>query len=207
MPLSFSNTGSTAFREAEVQQPKTAAHLSCSSSLAAFSAKVGQSLAPSSWTILILRPKTPPASLICEIANRSASTEPVSLKAIVPETECNWPTVTTSSVTARPVALTVAVAGLSAQYPGSDMAAKLAALAAPLKKNPCKNRRYFRLPILNCSFPRLTTGWCSYRERWDRGGLMRGSLGSPPQRKVRASVRRHAIAAACRNPLPFADAR
>ena len=44
MPLYCSNTGSTALREAEVQQPNTAAHLSLTSSFFAFSAKVGQSL-------------------------------------------------------------------------------------------------------------------------------------------------------------------
>ena len=43
MPLYCSNTGSTALREAEVQQPITAAHLSLTSSFLAFSAKVGQS--------------------------------------------------------------------------------------------------------------------------------------------------------------------
>src|SRR5665811_1384033 len=82
MPLYCSNTGSTALRDAEVQQPMTAAHLSLTSSFFAFSAKVGQSLAPSSWTNLILRPRTPPAALICSIASFSASTEPVSLIAI-----------------------------------------------------------------------------------------------------------------------------
>ena len=44
MPLSCSNTGSTALREADVQQPMTAATLSFTSSFLAFSAKVGQSL-------------------------------------------------------------------------------------------------------------------------------------------------------------------
>ncbi len=42
-------------------------------------------------------------SFICLIANRSASTEPVSLIAIVPVIECNCPTVTVVSVTASPV--------------------------------------------------------------------------------------------------------
>ena len=37
-------------------------------------------------------------SFICLIANRSASTEPVSLIAIVPVIECNCPTVTVVSV-------------------------------------------------------------------------------------------------------------
>src|SRR6266436_2854967 len=64
MPLYCSNTGSTALREADVQQPMTAAHLSLTKSFFAFSAKVGQSLAPSSWMNLILRPSTPPAALI-----------------------------------------------------------------------------------------------------------------------------------------------
>src|SRR6266851_6250205 len=111
MPLYCSNTGSTALREAEVQQPITAAHLSLTSSFFAFSAKVGQSLAPSSWMNLILRPSTPPAALICSIASFSASTDPVSLIDMVPVTECRMPTVTSVSVTARPVVLTTEVGG------------------------------------------------------------------------------------------------
>src|SRR5438105_5767515 len=111
MPLYCSNTGSTALREAEVQQPITAAHLSLTSSFLAFSANVGQSLAPSSWMNLILRPSTPPAALICSIASFSAWIEPVSEIAIVPVAECRMPTVTSVSVTANPVVLTVAVAG------------------------------------------------------------------------------------------------
>src|SRR6202012_2341991 len=114
MPLYCSNTGSTALREAEVQQPITAAHLSLTRSFLAFSAKVGQSLAPSSWTNLILRPSTPPCALICSIASFSASTDPVSLIAMVPVTECRMPTVTSVSVTARPVVLTADVGGTSA---------------------------------------------------------------------------------------------
>src|ERR1700744_3216193 len=111
MPLYCSNTGSTALRDAEVQQPITAAHLSLTRSFFAFSAKVGQSLAPSSWMNLILRPSTPPCSLIWEIASFSASTDPVSEIAIVPVTEWRMPTVTSVSVTARPVVLTAEVAG------------------------------------------------------------------------------------------------
>src|SRR3954469_20639862 len=111
MPLYCSNTGSTALREAEVQQPITAAHLSLTRSFLAFSANVGQSLPPSSWMNLILRPSTPPAALICSIASFSAWIEPVSEIAIVPVAECRMPTVTSVSVTARPVVLTVAVAG------------------------------------------------------------------------------------------------
>src|SRR5271168_792822 len=115
MPLYCSNTGSTALREADVQQPITDAHLSLTSSFFAFSAKVGQSLAPSSWMNLILRPRTPPWALICSIANFSASTEPVSLIAMVPVTECRMPTVTSVSVTARPVVLTAEVGGAAAK--------------------------------------------------------------------------------------------
>ena len=108
MPLYCSKTGSTALREAEVQQPKTAATLSFTKSFLDFSAKVGQSLAPSSWIYSICRPNTPPDSLICLIASFSACTEPVSLIAMVPVTECRIPTVTLSSVTASPVSLTSA---------------------------------------------------------------------------------------------------
>src|ERR1700704_5776165 len=111
MPLYCSNTGNTALREAEVQQPITAAHLSLTKSFFAFSAKVGQSLAPSSWMNLILRPSTPPEALICSIASFSASTEPVSLIDRVPVREGRMPTVISVWVTANPVVLTAEVAG------------------------------------------------------------------------------------------------
>src|SRR5580698_8146081 len=115
MPLYCSSTGSTALREAEVQQPMIAATLSLTRSFLAFSAKVGQSLAPSSWMILILRPRMPPASLICAMASFSDSIEPVSEIAIVPVAECRMPQVTSVSVTARPVVLIAEVAGTSAK--------------------------------------------------------------------------------------------
>src|SRR3954452_23562833 len=111
MPLYCSITGSTALRDAEVQQPMIEATLSLTSSFLAFSANVGQSLAPSSWMNLILRPSTPPMALICSIASFSAWIEPVSEIAIVPVAECRMPTVTSVSVTARPVVLTTEVAG------------------------------------------------------------------------------------------------
>src|ERR1700734_3369015 len=133
MPLYCSNTGSTALREADVQQPMTEAHLSCTRSFFAFSAKVGQSLAPSSWMNLILRPSTPPCALICSIASFSASTEPVSLIAIVPVTECKIPTVTSLSVTASPVELTADVAGASARAEGGSIAPAVSA-AAPVSR-------------------------------------------------------------------------
>src|SRR5580658_1435560 len=143
MPLYCSNTGSTALREAEVQQPITAAHLSLTRSFFAFSAKVGQSLAPSSWTNLILRPSTPPAALICSIASFSASTEPVSLIAMVPVTECRIPTVTSVSVTARPVVLTAEVAGTSAKdgLESIDMAGNAAIPISSLRRSgDCRPR-------------------------------------------------------------------
>src|SRR6202045_1953006 len=115
MPLYCSTTGSTALREAEVQQPMIAATLSLTSSFLAFSAKVGQSLAPSSWINLILRPIMPPAALICSMASFSASIEPVSEIAIVPVAECRMPQVTSVSVTARPVVLIAEVAGACAK--------------------------------------------------------------------------------------------
>src|ERR1700730_7288067 len=143
MPLYCSNTGSTALRDAEVQQPMTDAHLSLTRSFFAFSAKVGQSLAPSSCTNLILRPNTPPLALICSIASFSASTDPVSLIAMVPVTECRIPTVTSVSVTARPVVLTTEVAGISAKdgRESIDMAGKAAIAISSLRRSgDCRPR-------------------------------------------------------------------
>src|SRR5690606_1422290 len=108
MPLYCSKMGNTALRDADVQQPNTAATLSFTNNFLDFSAKVGQSLAPSSWMYSILRPSTPPMALICSIANFSACTEPVSLIAMVPVTECRIPTLTVVSVTANPVVFTSA---------------------------------------------------------------------------------------------------
>src|SRR5487761_2457616 len=133
MPLYCSRTGSTALREAEVQQPMIAATLSLTRSFLAFSAKVGQSLAPSSWMNLILRPRTPPAALIW----------PVSEMAIVPVAECRMPTVTSVSVTARPVVLIAEVAGACAKDGrGSKVRAGIAAIPiSSLRRNadcsPC----------------------------------------------------------------------
>ena len=89
--LVLSKTGSTALRLAEVQQPKTAATLSCVISFCAFSAKVGQSEAPSSTTGSSFLPSTPPAALISSIASSSASRTVTSLIAIVPLSECRMP--------------------------------------------------------------------------------------------------------------------
>src|SRR5450755_3755592 len=137
MPLYCSTTGSTALREAEVQQPMIAATLSLTRSFLAFSAKVGQSLAPSSWMILILRPSTPPALLIWAMASFSDSIEPVSEIAMVPVAECRMPTVTSVSVTARLVVLIAEVAGASAKDGrGSMVKAGIAAIPiSSLRRN------------------------------------------------------------------------
>src|SRR5882724_5151868 len=134
MPLYCSNTGSTALRDADVQQPMTDATLSLTRSFFAFSAKVGQSLPPSSWMNLILRPSTPPCALICSMASFSACTEPVSLMAMVPVTECKMPTVTSVSVTARPVVLTLAVGNCWASAVGASIAVADSA-AAPTRSS------------------------------------------------------------------------
>src|ERR1700687_517582 len=129
MPLYCSTTGSTALRDAEVQQPMIAATLSLTRSFLAFSAQVGQSLAPSSWINLILRPRMPPVALICSMASFSASIEPVSEMAIVPVAECRMPQVTSVSVTARPVVLIAEVAGACAKDGrGSMVKAGIAAI-------------------------------------------------------------------------------
>ena len=135
MPLYCSNTGSTALREAEVQQPMTEAHLSLTRSFFAFSAKVGQSLAPSSWMNLILRPSTPPWALIWSMASFSASTEPVSEIAMVPVTEWRMPTVTSASVTASPVVLIFAVGNCCASASGGSSA------AADRRRRPTRSLR------------------------------------------------------------------
>src|SRR5579863_3806620 len=147
MPLYCSNTGSTALRDAEVQQPITEAHLSCTRSFFAFSAKVGQSLAPSSWMNLILRPSTPPCALIWSIASFSASTEPVSLIAIVPVTECKMPTVTSLSVTASPVVFTRAVGNASARADCGNTAVADSAATPTKSSRRVGVRRY---PVCFC---------------------------------------------------------
>ena len=77
---------------------------------------------------LILRPSTPPCALIWSIASFSASTDPVSEIAIVPVTEWRMPTVTSESVTARPVVFTFAVGNCWARASGGNKA--LADMAA-----------------------------------------------------------------------------
>jgi hypothetical protein len=78
--------------------------------------------------ILILRPRMPPMALIWSMARRSAWIEPVSLMAMVPVAECSWPTVTSVSVMASLVVLTLAVGYCWAEaMPGRAAAAAPAA--------------------------------------------------------------------------------
>src|SRR6266550_5331368 len=91
-PLYCSNTGSIALRLAEVQPPKTVATLSTVMSCFAFSAKVGQSEAPSWVTTWSCLPSTPPAALTSSIARSSAFFTATSLMAIVPLSEWRSPT-------------------------------------------------------------------------------------------------------------------
>src|ERR1700694_145917 len=143
MPLYCSTTGSTALRDAEVQQPMIAATLSLTRSFLAFSAKVGQSLVPSSWMNLILQQRRPPAALICSMGSFSASIEPVSEIAIVPVAECRMPQVTSVSVTASPVVLMAEVAGACAKD-GRGSMVRAGTAAIPISSfrrnadcNPC----------------------------------------------------------------------
>ena len=87
-----SNTGSTALRLAEVYEPKTLTHLSPTTSLRAFSAKVAGSEAGSSMIGVILRPLTPPAALISSIAMIVALFSDSSMIAVVPVSENSTPT-------------------------------------------------------------------------------------------------------------------
>src|SRR6476469_5988731 len=171
MPLYCSMTGSTALRDAEVQQPMIAATLSLTSSFLAFSAKVGQSLAPSSWMNLILRPSTPPAALICSMASFSASIEPVSEMAMVPVAECRMPTVTSVSVTARPVVLTAEVAGACAKDArGSIVMAGKAAIPINNLRRSGDNRPLFAssdmsTPLLFEDTRLVPLGWLEFVQR------------------------------------------
>ncbi len=74
-------------REALVQPPNVTATLSDEMSFWAFSAKVGQSEAPSSTTGLSCLPITPPAALISSMARSSASRTATSEIAMVPDSE------------------------------------------------------------------------------------------------------------------------
>ena len=105
---------------------------------------MGQSLAPSSWVILILCPRIPPPSLIWSIANRSAWIEPVSLMAIVPVALCNWPTVTSVSVMAMdpPAAAGPLSVGLAATVSELPLALLQPIMGGPkATRSPRRERR------------------------------------------------------------------
>ena len=78
--------------DTDVQQPKTTATLSFSSSSRAFSAKSGQSDAGSTTTASSFRPSSPPFLFCSSISIRTVSLSVVSLMAIVPDSECSTPT-------------------------------------------------------------------------------------------------------------------
>ena len=81
----------------------------------AFSAKVGQSDAPSSMTGSIFLPSTPPAALISSIASSSASLTETSQIAIVPLSECRMPTLIVSPLGVPPEVDAEVVSSLSPQ--------------------------------------------------------------------------------------------
>src|SRR5438270_3998337 len=119
--LYCSNTGNIALRLAEVQPPKTVATLSTVMSCFAFSAKVGQSEAPSWVTTWSWRPSTPPAALTSSIARSSAFFTATSLMAIVPLSECRSPTLmmepTTPGMASEPEPGDRVVVGVAAVDP------------------------------------------------------------------------------------------
>ena len=91
------NTGSTDFRDTEVQQPKTTETLSFSISSFAFSANNGQFDAGSTTTASSFLPSTPPFLFCSSISISITSLSVVSLIAIVPDSECRMPILIVSS--------------------------------------------------------------------------------------------------------------
>src|SRR5215210_3394133 len=102
--LFFSKTGNMALRLADVHPPNTVATLSTEMSFCAFSAKVGQSEAPSSTTGTSFFPRTPPAALISSMAISSEFFTVTSLMAIVPLNEWRMPTLIVSPLILGPAA-------------------------------------------------------------------------------------------------------
>ena len=125
--MRLSKTGSTALRLAEVQQPKTTATLSLEISFLDFSAKVGQSEAPSSTIGSSFIFMTPPAALISSIASSVASRTETSEIAIVPLSECRTPTLMVPPVLAAAGAAAFSAGFASAGLAGAVVAARLAA--------------------------------------------------------------------------------
>src|SRR3978361_1503585 len=97
MLLSSLNTGSTDLRDTEVQQPNTTETLSLVISSRAFSANKGQFDAGSTTTASSFLPITPPFLFCSSIMNSTVSFSVVSEIAMVPDSECNTPTLMVSS--------------------------------------------------------------------------------------------------------------
>src|SRR5690348_12804369 len=91
------NTGSTDLRDTEVQQPNTTETLSLLISSAAFSANNGQLDAGSTTTASSFLPSTPPFLFCSSIIISTVSFSVVSLIAMVPDNECNTPTLMVSA--------------------------------------------------------------------------------------------------------------
>jgi hypothetical protein len=83
-------------RDTLVQQPNTTATLSWLISCLAFSANSGQFDAGSTTTGSSFLPSTPPLALISSMAISTVSFNTVSEMAIVPDSECNTPTLMVS---------------------------------------------------------------------------------------------------------------
>ncbi len=98
------NTGSTDFRDTEVQQPNTTETLSFSMSSLAFSANSGQFEAGSTTTASSFLPSTPPFLFCSSISISITSLSVVSLIAIVPDSECRMPILIVSSAANAAVA-------------------------------------------------------------------------------------------------------
>ena len=122
-----SKTGSMAFRLALVQPPNTTATSSFWISLRAFSAKVGQSEAPSSMIISNCLPRTPPEALISSMAITLASFTAVSEIDMVPEREWRIPTfmVPDSSISGASAAVSTAAAGAAAGSGAAELQARM----------------------------------------------------------------------------------
>jgi hypothetical protein len=97
MAFSSSKTGSTDFRDTDVQQPNVAATPLTEISSRAFSAKSGQSEAGSTTTASSFFPSRPPFLFCSSIRNSIVSFSVVSEIAIVPDSEWRTPTLIVSS--------------------------------------------------------------------------------------------------------------
>jgi hypothetical protein len=87
-------------RDTLVQQPNTAATLSCVISCLAFSANSGQLDAGSTTTGSSFLPSRPPLALISSMAISTVSLSTVSEMAMVPDSECSTPTLMVSAALA-----------------------------------------------------------------------------------------------------------